>query len=871
MPCMSAKEIRNTFLRYFQNNDHQPIHSASLVPTEDDKSLLFTNAGMVPFKNLFLGYEQRDYRRAVSIQRCLRAGGKHNDLENVGYTSRHHTFFEMLGNFSFGDYFKQRAIHLAWFFLTKELALPKEKLWITIHHSDDEAAEIWHRQIGVAREKIIRCGDEDNFWSMGSTGPCGPCSEIFYDHGEQVAGGPPGSADEDGDRYVEIWNLVFMQFNRDVEGNLTPLPKPSVDTGMGLERIAAVLQGKTNNYDTDELSALLAKAQSLVSVNGVDKVDSDSPSFRVLADHIRACAFLIADGVLPSNEGRGYVLRRIIRRAIRHGHKVGIRQTPFFDQLLAPLVDCMGENYPELVAAQTTIRQTLAEEELRFSDTLHKGLAVFRQKVAEIETEKKQCINGDLVFYLYDTFGFPVDLTADMAREMNLSIDYEGFDLAMQRQKNRAREAMQFNQPNINLPISPMRNFIGYEVLACETTIVAIFNSQGKKIESVKGEDSVFVILQGCPFYSESGGQVSDTGVIQAGEQVFLVKGMHKQGEMHICYGALTTAGELSSGEKVSVRVDEKRRHQIEKNHSSTHLLHHALRLHLGDGVVQKGSLVDEHKLRFDFSHYEKLSTTMLLSIEREVNAQIQRNDAVQTQIMLIDEAKKRGAMALFGEKYGQQVRVVTMGQSIELCGGTHVDHCGDIGVLKIVSESGIAQGIRRIEALSGDGALAYLNQRSETVNQLSLLCQLPSHQLPTFIAKLLAKHKQYKAQVEKLEKALIDSQPVSVKTMGKWQVIVQHLGKLEANKVRQKVDHYKQKLQSGIVVVATASGGKGQITCGVTDDLVGVMAANVLVNRLSAFADGRGGGRANLAMASANPEKIELALAKVESVLSDF
>lgn len=872
MSFLHVNEIRNKFLNYFQENDHQWVHSASLVPDNEDKTLLFTNSGMVPFKNLFLGYETRNYQRAVSIQRCLRAGGKHNDLDNVGYTARHHTFFEMLGNFSFGDYFKEKAIYLAWVFLTEELALPKEKLWITVHHSDDEAADIWHHQIGIAKARIIRCGDADNFWSMGSTGPCGPCSEIFYDHGEHVAGGPPGSADEDGDRYVEVWNLVFMQYNRDTDGTLTPLPNPSVDTGMGLERIATVLQGKTNNYDTNELATLVAKAQSLVAMDEKDKMDKENPSFKVLADHIRACAFLIADGILPGNEGRGYVLRRIIRRAIRHGHKVGIKQSPFFDQLLIPLVDCMGQNYPELVKSVESIREILQQEELRFSETLKKGLSVFQQKLEEDSTiRNNQCVDGELIFYLYDTFGFPVDLTADMARELDLNMDYAGFDQAMAKQKEQARAAMRFDQPNINLPLTPVNNFVGYEVSESGATIVGMFDQQAQAIETLQTQEEGFIVLDQCPFYSESGGQVSDTGVIVSEDMEFMVYGMHKQGHTYVCYGKLTTETCVTVGKKVRAIVDSNRRQPIEKNHSGTHLLHHVLRQYLGKGVAQKGSLVDEHKLRFDFSYGEKIPDETLAKIEQKINQHIQQNHPVETHIMPLEEAKKLGAMALFGEKYGDEVRVVKIGESIELCGGTHVSHCGRIGLLKIISEGSVATGVRRIEALTGKQALNHLNQQGQTLQTLSHLCKVPNEQLSTFIAQLLEKQKQLKSHISTLEKALTDSQAVEIQTMGHYQVIVQHLGQLEGGRVRQKIDEYKQKIKSGIVIIATDSKGKGQLACGVTDDLTHVIKANDLVNKVAKYADGKGGGREGLAMASADPSKIQHAFEGLEKVLSEY
>jgi alanyl-tRNA synthetase len=868
MSFLTANQIRNKFINYFQKNDHRAVHSASLVPFSEDKSLLFTNSGMVPFKNLFLGYEKRDYQRAVSIQRCLRAGGKHNDLDNVGYTARHHTFFEMLGNFSFGDYFKEKAIHLAWEFLTKELELPEEKLWITVHHSDDEAENIWHTQIGVPKEKIIRCGDEDNFWSMGSTGPCGPCSEIFYDHGEDVEGGPPGSPDEDGDRYVEIWNLVFMQFNRDAEGNLTPLPKPSVDTGMGLERIATVLQKKLNNYDTDELAILVSTAQSLT-----DFEDKENPSFKVLADHIRACAFLIADGVLPSNEGRGYVLRRIIRRAIRHGQKVGIEKSPFFDLLLAPLVECMGENYPELKKAEELIRDTLRREELRFSETLKKGLALFQQKITESENIKQgKNVDGELIFYLYDTFGFPVDLTADVAREMNLGMDYEGFEQAMEKQKQRARKAMQFDQAEVSLSIDPIDNFVAYEHTNCETKIYAIYRSDGQSISTVENKERVFVVLKKCPFYSESGGQVSDVGVLKSLKGEFAVNAMNKQGRTYICCGELLD-GCLSVNDEVQAQVDVARRGRIEKNHSGTHLLHYALRNQLGTGVEQRGSLVDESKLRFDFSHSEKIPPETLLSIEGEINQMIMENHQVETQVLPIDEAKKIGAMALFGEKYGDEVRVVKIGNSVELCGGTHVAYSGNIGLIKVVSESSVSTGIRRIEALSGEAALSYHNQRSNLIEQLSLLCKVPETELPKYVGGLLDKQKKLKTQIDGLENTLNanKSASIEVQKIGKFNVIVQQFDDLEANKVRQRIDEYKQKVQSGIVIVATSSKNKGQLACGVTKDLLPVIKANDLVNRLATYADGKGGGREDMAMASAAPDKISFAFEQIEKILSDY
>ena len=696
----STTAIRQAFLDYFQEKGHAVVASSPLVPA-NDPTLLFTNAGMVQFKETFLGTEKRSYVRATSSQRCVRAGGKHNDLENVGYTARHHTFFEMLGNFSFGDYFKREAIAYAWEFLTEVLQLPPERLWVTVFEEDDEAADIWLKEIGVDAARFSRIGARDNFWSMGNTGPCGPCTEIFYDHGEGVPGGPPGTPEEDGDRYIEIWNLVFMQYDRDDSGELTPLPKPSVDTGMGLERLAAILQGVHSNYEIDLFQNLITAAAEITATK-----DLENKSLRVIADHIRACAFLVVDGVVPSNEGRGYVLRRIIRRAIRHGHKLGQREA-FFYKLVAPLAREMGAAYPELVKAQARVEQVLEQEELRFAETLDNGMKILDESIAALQGKE---IPGDTIFKLYDTYGFPVDLTADIARERQLSLDMSGFEAAMESQRERARAASTFTMADSgDLQIDGVTQFTGYECEEDRSQVTGLFLN-GEQVDTLNVGDQGVVVLDKTPFYAESGGQVGDRGVLRKDGGVFRVFDTRKQGEGAFVHLGELTQGSISTGDRLEALVDHERRMATRLNHSATHLMHAALREVLGEHVQQKGSLVDPERLRFDFSHFQPVTRQELQRIEARVNEQIRLNTDVETRVMPVDQAMEAGAMALFGEKYGDEVRVLSIGDfSVELCGGTHVSRAGDIGLFKIISEAGIASGVRRIEAVTGTGALDYI------------------------------------------------------------------------------------------------------------------------------------------------------------------
>lgn len=867
MKYHTASQLRKLFVDYFVMNSHTAVRSASLIPS-GDKTLLFTNAGMVPFKDVFLGFEKRNYQRAVSVQRCIRAGGKHNDLENVGYTARHHTFFEMLGNFSFGDYFKLKAIELAWCFITEELGIPKEKLWITVHHTDDEAFEIWEKHIEIPKERIVPSGDKDNFWSMGSVGPCGPCSEIFYDYGAEVTGGLPGSAEADGDRYVEIWNLVFMQFNRNEKGELIPLPKPSVDTGMGLERLAAVVQGVQNNYDTNELATLVQKAKSLVSGEPNEKY---SASFKVLADHIRSCAFLIADGIVPSNENQGYVLRRIIRRAIRHGHKIGASQGPFFHQLLEPLCACMGEDYPELIENQVKITGVLKKEEQRFSETLVRGMQVLKQKLQEPANQRE--ISGELAFHLYDTFGFPVDLTADIAREQNLSVDLEVFESCMKLQQQKARETTNFANQMMNVDVPAVDNFTGYEQIYVKATdIVSLFNEEGEVIKQVTiGGGKAYVYLRQCPFYAESGGQISDLGqLLLEDNSVFLVQGVHKQGLTHILYGE-ATQGEFNVGDTIVAQVDENR-YQIQRNHTATHILHWALREVLGKHVQQRGSLVGIDKLRFDFSYDEAINERQLRAIETLINDKILSNDVIKISSMPIDEAKKLGAMALFGEKYRDIVRVVKVGDySIELCGGTHTQQTGNIGSCLLVSESAIATGIRRIEAKVGDAALRWSNQQKKVLQQASSLLKIPADKVAERLQNVLQKQCELNQTISRLQDELQAnrSKNLNVERFSEVNILREHLGDIDNKKMRQYMDQYKQKIGSGIIFLSMSVNGKGQIICGVTKDLLGKYHAGKLVNAVAQFADSKGGGREDMAMAGASVEKLESAFKAIPEILA--
>ena len=856
----TSADIRQLFLDYFRDHGHEIVASSPLIPG-NDPTLLFTNAGMVPFKDVFTGQEQRNYVRAVSSQRCVRAGGKHNDLENVGYTARHHTFFEMLGNFSFGDYFKLEAIQYAWQFLTETLSIPAEKLWITVFEDDDEAYDIWFKVIGVAVERITRIGAKDNFWSMGDTGPCGPCSEIFYDHGEEVAGGPPGSADEDGDRYIEIWNLVFMQYDRDAQGNLNPLPKPSVDTGMGLERLVAVMQGVHSNYEIDLFQNLIRAAAEVTH-----STDLDNKSLRVIADHIRSCAFLIVDGVLPSNEGRGYVLRRIIRRAIRHGYKLGMH-TPFFHKLVKPLQDEMGAAYPELVKASKHVIKVLKLEEERFAETLEQGMRLLEDVIDNLQDKT---IGGDTAFRLYDTYGFPVDLTADIARERGLSLDMAGFEQAMEDQRQRARAASQFGATdNVNVLIDGETEFSGYQHLQ-DSSVVSALVRDGELTGSIKSGDQAIVYLERSPFYGESGGQVGDTGRLLGKGIVFEVTDTQKQKGGQIAHIGSLIQGVLNSGDKLTAEVDTERRDAIRLNHSATHLLHAALREVLGDHVAQKGSLVDPERLRFDFSHYEPVTTEQLTTIEQLVNRQIRDNAEVETMVTDYEAAVEAGAMALFGEKYGDQVRVLKIGDfSTELCGGTHASRAGDIGLFKITAESGIASGVRRIEAVTGKGALKYIGETEKNLDQIAQLVKCAANDAPEKISQLLEKNRKLEKELEQLKArqassagSELSSQAVEIDGL---QVLAARLDGADVKSLRDTVDQLKNKLGSAAVVLASVNGEKISLIAGVSKDQVKRIKAGDLVNAVATQVGGRGGGRPDMAQAGGNdPAALDAALKSV-------
>ncbi len=867
----TTAELRQAFLQYFASKQHQIVPSSSLVPG-NDATLLFTNAGMVPFKDVFLGAESRSYTRATSSQRCVRAGGKHNDLENVGYTARHHTFFEMLGNFSFGDYFKTEAISFAWNFLTEVLALPKEKLLVTVYESDDEAFAFWRDEIGIPLEKIIRIGDKssskkydsDNFWSMGDTGPCGPCSEIFYDHGEEIFGGPPGSPDEDGDRYIEIWNLVFMQYNRHADGTMEPLPKPSVDTGMGLERIAAILQGVHSNYEIDIFQGLIGDAAKLLNCD-----DIEHKSLRVIADHIRSCSFLIVDGVMPSNEGRGYVLRRIIRRAIRHGHKLEAK-SHFFHKLVSSLVVQMGEAYPELVEQQAIIEKVLCREEEQFGRTLDRGMALLEDTLANI---KGDTIAGDDVFKLYDTYGFPADLTADIARERQLKIDHNGFDIAMGLQRERAQKASQFGTDyNDQLKSDHNTNFKGYESDTYSATVVELFNSEESVAELLAGESGM-VVLDSTPFYAESGGQVGDAGVLHIDDGIFEVTDTIKLGNAFAHQGVARV--NIGVNRRVKAEINIARRADIVKNHSATHILHAALRKVLGEHVTQKGSLVDPDKLRFDFSHFEGVTAQELKTVEHLVNEEIRANAERETHLMQIDEAKAKGAMALFGEKYDDEVRVVTLGEfSTELCGGVHVKRTGDIGLFKITSETGIAAGVRRIEAVTGQGALAFIDDQAASLASVAHLVKSDIAGVTGKVELLVSKSKQLEKEIAVLKQKLaaqagsdLVSQAVEINGV---KTLVCHLEGVEAKSLRGMVDDLKNKMGSVVILLATANGDKVSLIAGVTKDLIGKVKAGELVNHAAQEVGGKGGGRPDMAQAGGSePQNINQAVSSAKSWLT--
>lgn len=861
---MSSAEIRSAFLNFFAERGHQVVPSGSLIPHNDD-TLLFTNAGMVPFKDVFLGTDKRGYSRATSAQRCVRAGGKHNDLENVGYTARHHTFFEMLGNFSFGDYFKREAIQYSWAFLTEQLGLPAEKLWVTVFETDDEAYDIWAKEIGVPEDRISRIGEKDNFWSMGDTGPCGPCSEIFFDHGEEVWGGPPGTPEEDGDRYIEIWNLVFMQYNRQPDGTMEPLAKQSIDTGMGLERIAAIMQGVHSNYETDTFVALIKAAAEAI---GYD--DLSNQSLRVVADHIRSCSFLIVDGVLPSNEGRGYVLRRIIRRAVRHGTKLGASE-PFFHTLVDALIQQMGEAYPELKQNQQRIEQALLQEEQQFARTLQRGLSILDDALANLEGET---IPGDVAFKLYDTYGFPLDLTADVARERGVKVDEEGFAAAMEAQRKRAQQASQFTTDYTKqLKSEQVTEFSGYDNTLDQAEIVEIF-VEGKAVDCLPAGQSGVVVLSRTPFYAESGGQVGDTGILSVADQAaFNVTDTQYIGQAIGHHGEAVQ--ELRLGQQVAAQIDAERREAIKRNHSATHLIHEALRRVLGEHVAQKGSLVDAKRLRFDFAHHQAVTAQELADIERQVNAEVRRNTPLTTEVLPIEEAKARGAMALFGEKYDDNVRVVQMGEySLELCGGTHVSRTGDIGSFRVLQESGIASGVRRIEATTGEAAIDFTQRQQKQLATLAELTKTDQNALVSRIEQLLERQKQQDKQLAELQQQLsqqaganLTDQVIEISGV---KVLVAELPGVEAKALREMVDDLKNQLGEGIVVLATSSGEKVSLIAGVTKSLTSKVKAGELVNFVASQVGGKGGGRPDMAQAGGSqPDKVAGALAGVNDWLA--
>ncbi|EDG0075604.1 alanine--tRNA ligase [Salmonella enterica subsp. enterica serovar Typhimurium] len=869
----STAEIRQAFLDFFHSKGHQVVASSSLVPN-NDPTLLFTNAGMNQFKDVFLGLDKRNYSRATTSQRCVRAGGKHNDLENVGYTARHHTFFEMLGNFSFGDYFKHDAIQFAWELLTGEnwFALPKERLWVTVYETDDEAYEIWEKEVGIQRERIIRIGDNkgapyasDNFWQMGDTGPCGPCTEIFYDHGDHIWGGPPGSPEEDGDRYIEIWNIVFMQFNRQADGTMEPLPKPSVDTGMGLERIAAVLQHVNSNYDIDLFRTLI---EAVAKVTGA--TDLGNKSLRVIADHIRSCAFLVADGVLPSNENRGYVLRRIIRRAVRHGNMLGAKET-FFYKLVGPLIEVMGSAGEELKRQQAQVEQVLKTEEEQFARTLERGLALLDEELAKLQGDT---LDGETAFRLYDTYGFPVDLTADVCRERNIKVDEAGFEAAMEEQRRRAREASGFGADyNAMIRVDSASEFKGYDHLELNGKVTALF-VDGKAVEAINAGQEAVVVLDQTPFYAESGGQVGDKGELKGAGFTFAVDDTQKYGQAIGHLGKLS-AGALKVGDAVQADVDEARRARIRLNHSATHLMHAALRQVLGTHVAQKGSLVSDKVLRFDFSHNEAMKPSEIREVEDLVNAQIRRNLPIETNIMDLDAAKAKGAMALFGEKYDERVRVLSMGDfSTELCGGTHASRTGDIGLFRIISESGTAAGIRRIEAVTGEGAMATVHAQSDRLNDIAHLLKGDSQNLGDKVRAVLERTRQLEKELQQLkdqaaaqESANLSSKAVDLNGV---KLLVSELAGIEPKMLRTMVDDLKNQLGSTVIVLATVVEGKVSLIAGVSKDVTDRVKAGELIGMVAQQVGGKGGGRPDMAQAGGtDAAALPAALASVQGWVS--
>ncbi|EAW1718370.1 alanine--tRNA ligase [Salmonella enterica subsp. indica] len=869
----STAEIRQAFLDFFHSKGHQVVASSSLVPN-NDPTLLFTNAGMNQFKDVFLGLDKRNYSRATTSQRCVRAGGKHNDLENVGYTARHHTFFEMLGNFSFGDYFKHDAIQFAWELLTGEnwFALPKERLWVTVYETDDEAYEIWEKEVGIPRERIIRIGDNkgapyasDNFWQMGDTGPCGPCTEIFYDHGDHIWGGPPGSPEEDGDRYIEIWNIVFMQFNRQADGTMEPLPKPSVDTGMGLERIAAVLQHVNSNYEIDLFRTLI---EAVAKVTGA--TDLGNKSLRVIADHIRSCAFLVADGVLPSNENRGYVLRRIIRRAVRHGNMLGAKET-FFYKLVGPLIEVMGSAGEELKRQQAQVEQVLKTEEEQFARTLERGLALLDEELAKLQGDT---LDGETAFRLYDTYGFPVDLTADVCRERNIKVDEAGFEAAMEEQRRRAREASGFGADyNAMIRVDSASEFKGYDHLELNGNVTALF-VDGKAVEAINAGQEAVVVLDQTPFYAESGGQVGDKGELKGAGFTFAVDDTQKYGQAIGHLGKLS-AGALKVGDAVQADVDEARRARIRLNHSATHLMHAALRQVLGAHVAQKGSLVSDKVLRFDFSHNEAMKPSEIREVEELVNAQIRRNLPIETNIMDLDAAKAKGAMALFGEKYDERVRVLSMGDfSTELCGGTHATRTGDIGLFRIISESGTAAGVRRIEAVTGEGAMATVHAQSDRLNDIAHLLKGDSQNLGDKVRAVLERTRQLEKELQQLkdqaaaqESANLSSKAVDLNGV---KLLVSELAGIEPKMLRTMVDDLKNQLGSTVIVLATVVEGKVSLIAGVSKDVTDRVKAGELIGMVAQQVGGKGGGRPDMAQAGGtDAAALPAALASVQGWVS--
>ena len=865
---MKSAEIRSQFLEYFQENGHTIVSSSPLIPG-NDPTLLFTNAGMVQFKDVFTGEETRPYQRATTSQRCVRAGGKHNDLENVGYTARHHTFFEMLGNFSFGDYFKEDAIRFAWDFLTKRLGLPEERLWVTVHHSDQEAEDIWIQTIGVDPNRLSRLGDKDNFWSMGDTGPCGPCSEIFYDHGPDVPGGPPGSKDDDLDRYIEIWNLVFMQFEQSADGTRTPLPKPSVDTGMGLERIAAVMQHVHSNYEIDLFQALLKAAAEVTHTQ-----DLEAKSLRVIADHIRSCSFLICDGVLPSNEGRGYVLRRIIRRAIRHGHKLGCDQ-PFFHKIVHTLVAEMGEAYAELRDNEDRIVAALKQEEAQFAKTLDAGMKVLEDAVSSLTSKT---LPGELIFRLYDTHGFPVDLTNDIARERNLELDIEGFEKAMDEQREKSRQGSSFAvEGQVRFDLDGSTEFLGYTHLDASAVVVALAKD-GELVDALAAGDSGIVVLNQTPFYAESGGQQGDRGSLTSANGSYQVMGTKKFGS-HFGHEGKLGMGELKVGDIVNARVEGPRRQATALNHSATHLLHAALRTVLGDHVTQKGSLVTHERTRFDFSHPQPVTSEELVAIEAMVNREIRQNEVVETRVMPIEEAKAAGAMALFGEKYDDEVRVLSMGEfSVELCGGTHVARTGDIGLFKILSEGGVASGVRRIEAVTGECALEQVVALEATLDQAAALLKTGADSIVSKIEQMTERLKVAEREADALKMKLAtqaggDLLDDVVDVCG-VQCLVASLDGQDPKTLRDTLDRVKNRLSQGVVVLATVRDEKVNLIAGVTDNLTDRVKAGDLIGFVAAQVGGRGGGRADMAQAGGTepaslPDAMKSVAAWLEEQLS--